>query len=474
LRRHSGPARVSLVIVSNESTVTIGCSVAAPAGTKVAQVSNLLYRRASSLLLAHIASKALFNFQALPIGNRRRSWLETCATVQRTKNLRENDRFAHVCFHRALPLAQDSMQPVRQPFSFRLPALELRVPDVLEKFVRQLAGGNHLTDEDVCLSVEQLVDENVSAELKADFLCRLALKGETVGEIASFAAALRQKSIEPPLNTEWRNTHEILDVCGTGGDRLNTFNISTTVAIVCAAAGIPVAKHGNRAITSQAGSADVLEELGVKIDQDPEDAARSLSEQNFAFFFAPKYHPAFKHIGPARRLCADRGQRTIFNFLGPLLNPARPTAQLVGVPRPELCEPLARVLRSLGVRRGMVVSGKVNGAFLDEFSILGENTIAEFYQEQGFATSVMGISEFPLNAAALADLTGGDRKANAAIVKGLLRAEDRGAKRDAILLNAAAALFVANKTSSMMAGWDLAANVIDSGQAMRKLEELVA
>jgi len=359
-------------------------------------------------------------------------------------------------------------------FNFRLMSRNLRLLDVLEKFIRQLASGNHLTDEDVCMAVEELVDEKVTPEIKADFLCHLALKGETVGEIASFAAALRLKSVQPPLDNGWRNSHEILDVCGTGGDRLNTFNISTTVAIVCAAAGIPVAKHGNRAITSQAGSADVLEELGVKIDLDPQDAARSLTERNFAFFFAPKYHPAFKHIGPARRLCADRGQRTIFNFLGPLLNPARPTAQLVGVPRSELCEPLARVLRSLGVRRGMVVSGKVNEAFLDEFSILGDNTIAEFYQEQGFATSVMGVSEFPLNTATLADLTGGDRKANAAIVKALLRGEDRGAKRDAILLNAAAALFVANKTSSMMAGWELAADTIDSGRALNKLNELAS
>jgi anthranilate phosphoribosyltransferase len=357
-------------------------------------------------------------------------------------------------------------------FNFRLTSLVFRLLNVLEKFIRQLAGGNHLTDEDVGVAVEQLVDEKVTPEIKADFLCHLALKGETVGEIASFAAALRQKSIEPPLAKEWRAAHEILDVCGTGGDRLNTFNISTTVAIVCAAAGVPVAKHGNRAITSQAGSADVLEELGVKIDLGPEDAARSLSEHNFAFFFAPKYHPAFRHIGPARRLCADRGQRTIFNFLGPLLNPARPTTQLVGVPRPELCEPLARVLRSLGVRRGMVVSGIVDGAFLDEFSILGDNTIAEFYQEQGFATSTMGVSEFPLNKASLGDLTGGDRKANAEIVKRLLRGEDRGAKRDAILLNAAAALFVANKTSSMMAGWDLAAEIIDGGSAAAKLKEL--
>ena len=344
---------------------------------------------------------------------------------------------------------------------------------MLEKFIRQLAAANHLTDEDVRLAVDQLVDEKVPAELKADFLCHLALKGETVDEIASFAIALREKSIMPPLANDWRNSHEILDVCGTGGDRLNTFNISTTVAIVCAAAGVPVAKHGNRAITSQTGSADVLEELGVKIDLGPEDAARSLRERNFAFFFAPGYHPAFKHIGPARRLCADRGQRTIFNFLGPLLNPARPSAQLVGVPGPELCEPLARVLRALGVRRGMVVSGKVGGAFLDEFSILGDNTIAEFYHERGFATSIMGVSEFPLNSATLSDLTGGDRKANAVVVKELLGGKDRGAKRDAVLLNTAAALFVANKAPSFMAGWEMAAEVIDSGSAMEKLEELV-
>src|SRR5205814_9283212 len=152
---------------------------------------------------------------------------------------------------------------------------------------------------------------------------------------------------------------------GTGGDRLGTFNISTTVALVVAAAGVTVAKHGNRAITSQAGSADVLEALGVKIDLAPDQAARSLRDHHFAFFFAPQYHPAFKHIAPARRLCAERGQRTIFNFLGPLLNPARPTAQLVGVPQPNLCDPLARVLQLLGLRRGLVVCRCACTGYLD-------------------------------------------------------------------------------------------------------------
>ena len=230
---------------------------------------------------------------------------------------------------------------------------------MLQPLINDLAASRPLSEEQIQIAVGQLVDERVAADLKADFLTRLAAKGETVEEIAAFARALREKSIQPPLDAETR-AREILDVCGTGGDRLNTFNISTTVAIVCAAAGIAVAKHGNRAITSQAGSADVLEGLGIRIDLPPAEAARSLRERNFAFFFAPNYHPAFKHIAAARKLCAGRGQRTIFNFLGPLLNPARPGAQLVGVPRPELCEPLARVLQSLGVRRGMVVCGEIS------------------------------------------------------------------------------------------------------------------
>jgi anthranilate phosphoribosyltransferase len=410
---------------------------------------------------------------------------------------------------------------------------------MLEKLNAELAASRHLSDEQIHFAVGQIVDDRVPASLKADFLCHLALKGETVEEIAAFARALRDKSVQPPIDAETR-AREILDVCGTGGDRLNTFNISTTVAIICAAAGIAVAKHGNRAITSQAGSADVLEALGIKIDLSPAEAARSLRERNFAFFFAPNYHPAFKHIGLARKLCADRGQRTIFNFLGPLLNPARPSAQLVGVPRPELCEPLAHVLQSLGVRRGMVVSGKIDlfenfpyeptnriqqirlldldgrqmgfvsaaDAFLraeasgtklvlvsplavppvarlvgastlekrhlDELSTLGENALAEFYQERGFTSSTLDPRNFSLQPATLDDLAGGGRVTNAAIVRRILRGDERGPKRDAVLLNAAAALFVADKTKSLAVGWDMAAGLIDGGEAMKKLTELAA
>jgi len=343
---------------------------------------------------------------------------------------------------------------------------------VLAELTRQLDDAKPLDDGQIRLAVERLADEKVSAAVKADFLIAFAKKGETSDEIASFARALREKSIIPPLDAETRS-REILDIAGTGGDRLGTINISTTAAIICSAADVTVSKHGNRAVTSQAGSADVLEALGIKIDLPPEEAARALREHNFAFFFAPNYHPAFKNISPARKLCAERGQRTIFNLLGPLLNPARPSAMLMGVPRPELCEPLAHVLQSLGVRRAMVVCGKVSGAgFLDELSTLGENTIAEFYQERGFTVSTTLPDQFLLQPATLADLLGGDKMANAKIVREILSGKERGPKRDAVLLNAAAALFVAGKTKSLSEGWDLAGETIDGGNTIAKLAEL--
>jgi anthranilate phosphoribosyltransferase len=343
-----------------------------------------------------------------------------------------------------------------------------------------------LSDDQIQSAIGQLIDESVPASVKAGFLTELALKGETTSEIAAFARGLRELSVQPPIDAETR-AGEILDVCGTGGDHLNTFNISTTVAIIAATAGMAVAKHGNRAITSQSGSADVLEALGIQIDLSPEETARSLKEHRFAFFFAQKYHPAFKHIGPARKLCAEKGQRTIFNFLGPLLNPARPTAQLIGVPRPQLCEPIARVLQSLGIRRGLVVSGSITPtasdakpgaetapAHLDEFSTLGENTVAEFYQDRGFSVSSMSPDNFPLQHATVADLAGGDRETNAGIIRRLLCGEDRGPKRDAVLLNAAAALFVGGTARSLTDGWELAARLIDSGDTARKLQALAS
>jgi anthranilate phosphoribosyltransferase len=346
------------------------------------------------------------------------------------------------------------------------------VPEPLEQLIQQLNAAQTLAEPQVWQAVEQLASEKTSTGLKADFLAALSKKGETPEEIAAFARALRDKSIQPPIDKDWRESREILDVVGTGGDRLSTFNISTTVAILCAAAGVTVAKHGNRAVTSSVGSADVIEALGIPVDLSPAGAACALREHNFAFFFAPNFHPAFKNIAPARKLCAANGQRTIFNILGPLLNPARPSAMLVGVPQPELCEPMARALQSLGARRGMVVCGQADGKHLDEFSTLGANHVAEFCQERGFNVSILTLENFPLQPAALADLRGGDKTVNAEIIRRILAGDERGPKRDAVLLNAGAALFVAGKTKSLVEGWALAAATIDGGKAKAKLAEL--
>ena len=348
---------------------------------------------------------------------------------------------------------------------------------MLESFTAQLAAAQGLSAAQVHAAVAGLTDAAVPAPLKADFLIALARKGETPAEIAAFAAALREQSVPPPLDAATR-AREILDIVGTGGDRLSTFNISTTAAILCAAAGVTVAKHGNRAVTSSVGSADVIEALGIKVNLSPADAARELKEKNFAFFFAPNFHPAFKHVAAARKLCAERGQRTIFNILGPLVNPARPSASLVGVPRPELCEPMAHALQLLGGRRGMVVSGESgkrkaeSGNFLDELSTLGPTHLAEFYHERGFTKSVLSPENFPLQPATLADLHGGDKLVNADIIRRILRGDERGPKRDAVLLNAGAGLFVAGKVKSLAEGWELAGETIDSGKAAAKLAEL--
>lgn len=347
---------------------------------------------------------------------------------------------------------------------------------MLETLIQQLVAQQTLAEAEIRVAVELLASESISIALKADFLSALAQKGETPGEIIAFVRALYDKSIPLLLDATTR-TGEILDVVGTGGDRLGTFNISTTTAILCAASGVMVAKHGNRAITSQAGSADVLDALGIPTNLTPADAAKSLLEKKFAFLFAPNFHPAFKHIGAARKMCAERGQRTLFNYLGPLLNPARPTVMLVGTARPELCEPIAQALQSVGVRRAMVVCGTVPvpraaPAHLDELSTLGDNTIAEFYQEHGFTVSTLKPDQFPVQPAVLADLIGGDKYHNAEIVRGILCGKDRGPRRDAVLFNSAAALFVAGQAGSLSQGWTRAEAIIDTGRAAAKLAEL--
>ena len=342
---------------------------------------------------------------------------------------------------------------------------------MLEQLTDGLRNETHLATDQVDDAVTALIDESVSVEAKADFLQALAQKGETIDEITGFARRLRDHATQPPLDEATRKG-EILDVCGTGGDGAGTFNISTTVGIVAASDGVRVAKHGNRAITSKSGSADVLALLGIPVDLTPEEAAARLRDVGFAFFFAIHYHPAFKHIGPARKLCAERGTRTIFNFLGPLLNPARPTAQLLGVARPELCAPIGKALQELGIRRGMVVCGSVGEKNLDELSPIGPNQIAEFYHDRGFSTGELDPKDYGAGPGTLEDLQGGTPEQNAALIENLLKGEVGGSKRDAVLLNTAAALLVADRVPSLTEGWDRAAALIDSGTAHKKLEEL--
>ncbi|MBL9135252.1 MAG: anthranilate phosphoribosyltransferase [Verrucomicrobiales bacterium] len=342
---------------------------------------------------------------------------------------------------------------------------------MLDALSDQVKSGSELASTQISDAVGWLVREEVAPETKADFLTALARRGETPSEIVGFAKTLRSLSVVPPIDEATR-ARGILDVCGTGGDHQNTFNISTTVAIVVASAGVPVAKHGNRAITSKSGSADVLEALGIPIDLTPDQAAASLRDVDFAFFFAPKFHPAFRHIAPARKLCAQRGQRTIFNFLGPLLNPAQPTAQLVGVPVPSLCAPIATALQQLGLLRGMVVCGKTGTGHLDELSTVGDSVVAEFHHERALAVSTLSLQNLPVQPTVLADLAGGDCAENAGIVRRILAGQERGPKRDAVLLNAGAALFLAGRARGISEGWELAGSLIDSGQAANRLSRL--
>ena len=340
-----------------------------------------------------------------------------------------------------------------------------------EKLTQRLREGHTLSSHDVEDAVKLLTSPDESPEMKAEFLTALADKGETTREIAAFANELRQRSIPVPVDPVTR-ARDIIDLCGTGGDRLNTFNISTAVALLCAAAGLTVAKHGNRAITSLAGSAEVLEALGIPVDLTPDQAAESLRQNNFAFFFAPKYHPAFQHIAPARKLCAERGQRTIFNIMGPLLNPARPNIQLVGVPRPQFCQPVAVVLQQLGLKAAMVVCGQAGDAWLDELSTIGPSTTARFDLNAEPKSGTLSPSEVGIAFATLEDLKGGDKHHNAAIIRAIFEGNERGPKRDAVILNAAAALHLSNLAPSLLDSVSLANQIIDSGAAAAKLNTL--
>jgi len=346
---------------------------------------------------------------------------------------------------------------------------------MFKELIREVVEGRDLTEGRMIEAMEAIMGGEATPAQMAAFLTALRLKGETVAEITGAARVMRERATRirvggpdpvmdidrDEINVEYET---ILDTCGTGGDATNTFNISTTTAFVLAGAGVKVAKHGNRSVSSLCGSADVLEALGVNLDVTPETVERCVREVGIGFLYAPLLHSAMKHVAPVRR---EIGIRTIFNVLGPLTNPAGASHQVLGVYQRALTGTLARVLGNLGSKRAMVVHGSDG---LDEITITGETWVAEL--KGGEVTEyVISPEEFGLTRAPMEAIRGGDAVANAAIVRDVL-AGAKGARRDVVLLNAGAAIYVAGKSADLGAGVALAAEVIDSGAALAKLGAL--
>ena len=332
-----------------------------------------------------------------------------------------------------------------------------------------LTRKEELSPAQIAEAVAALTDEAVPDAGKADFLRALRAKGETPVEIAGFAHALLARAVDPEVDPA-RLPGPLLDVCGTGGDRLGLFNVSTTAAFVLAAGGAIVVKHGNRAVTSRSGGADVLAALGIPLDQPPAGLRRSLETTGFGFLFAPHYHPAFRAVAPVRRQLAAEGIGTIFNLLGPLLNPARPAHQLVGLFAPDALAPYAETLQRLGRRSAWTVHG---AGGMDELSTLGESRVCSF-QEDGPITSATVTpedAELP-RLADPAPLVGGDAEENARTLVGILAGEILDARRDLVLLNAAAGFVVAGLSGDLAAGAERARAILADGTALRILRTL--
>ena len=326
-------------------------------------------------------------------------------------------------------------------------------------------GGQDLSADAADAAMTQIMSgEATDAQIGA-FLAALRQKGESVAEITGCARAMKRVAVQVRPKLDGRR---LLDTCGTGGDQTGTFNISTTVAFVVAGAGEKVAKHGNRSASSQCGSADVLEELGVRLGLGPEQVAACIEEVGIGFLFAPLYHPAMKFaIGPRKELAT----RTVFNILGPLTNPANATHQVIGVPSPSLTTPMARVLGQMGSAAALVVHGTTgDGRGVDELTTAGVNRISHL-RNGAVEEGELSASELGLPPATLDDLIGGDAAVNAAITRGVLSGELRGPKRDVVLLNAAAAL--ATESRDWQAGLATAAQSIDSGAAQDTLNRFV-
>jgi anthranilate phosphoribosyltransferase len=329
----------------------------------------------------------------------------------------------------------------------------------LSALVEKVVRHQDLTEAEASAAMREVMEGRAAPGALAGLLTALAMKGERPHEIVGFARTMREHAVQLAAPAG-----DVFDTCGTGGDRAGTFNVSSTAAVVIAGAGVTVAKHGNRSVSSQCGSADVFEALGVNVSAPPPVVERCLHEAHLAFFFAPTFHPSMRHAGPTRR---ELGLRTAFNLLGPLTNPARARRQIVGVPRPELTELLARALMMLGSERAWVVHGSDG---LDEMSTTGYTKVSEC-RNGAVHTFYIHPSDFGLEKTSPDMLKGGNAATNAVIVRSVLEGQP-GPARDVVLLNAGAALFVAGRAGSVREGIAQAAAAIDRGEAATALEAM--
>jgi len=343
----------------------------------------------------------------------------------------------------------------------------------MKALIDKLHAGSDLNSGDIAIAVTLLLSDQIPDETKSQFLAALHQKGESAEEIAGFVELLMERALSPELRP---NEFEgpMLDVCGTGGDGLDFFNVSTTIMFVLAAGGAVVVKHGNRSVTSRAGSADVIEQLGIPLEMSPETLQECLKCHRLGFIYARQYHSSFRAVAKMRERLARQKTRTIFNLLGPLLNPAKPPRQLIGVFAPHLTPIFAEVLRRLGRERAWVVHGTAEGTNgMDDISICGPTAMSEL--SEGKVTSALldtqwlGIKRCPME-----ELRGGTVKENAAILEGILSGEIKDAKRDLTIANAAGGFVVAGLASELNAGMALAREQLDSGRALEKLRALQA
>jgi len=342
----------------------------------------------------------------------------------------------------------------------------------MDALIHHLEEGLELEPREVEVAAGLLLDEGVAEEKKERLLEALSKKGETPREIAGFVEAFLEHAVDPEIES-LDLEGPTLDVCGTGGDQLQLFNVSTTAMFVAAAAGAVVVKHGNRGITSKSGGADVLEELGIKIDLDPEGFRRCLTEAGVGFLFAPMYHPAFKSVANVRKNLGARKVRTIFNLIGPLMNPARPQCQLVGVFARELCPAFAEILQRLGRDSAWAVHGMTaDGRSVDEVSSMGSTRICKAGAYQDQEDEEIDPRDFGLHLAKVEDLRGGDAKENAAILQAILSGEETGAKRDMVMMNSGAALACAGLADNIGDGIKISREMIKSGAALDRLRKL--